>query len=137
MGFVLHKGIVITTLSRWKRIMIAVRAIHTLIMRQHVNVCAKDPMDTYATSKLCGERCARSFVRRFPGTDIYALRIGNIIEPHEYESNFPEYVNKPETRNAMRGVTSMQETWAKYAISVLRKMVWDSKSSTLQIRHRH
>ena len=57
-----------------------------------------DPMDTYATSKLCGERCARSFARRFPGTDIYALRIGNVIEPHEYEKDFPDYVNKPETR---------------------------------------
>ena len=78
--------------------MIAVRTIHALIMRQHVNVCAIDPMDTYATSKLCGERCARSFARRFPGTDIYALRIGNVIEPHEYESDFPEYVNKPQTR---------------------------------------
>ncbi|KAL9638067.1 MAG: hypothetical protein Q9164_001806 [Protoblastenia rupestris] len=57
-----------------------------------------DPMDTYATSKLCGERCARSFARRFPGTDIYALRIGNVIEPHEYEKDFPEYIRKPETR---------------------------------------
>ncbi|KAL9000725.1 MAG: hypothetical protein Q9169_000761 [Polycauliona sp. 2 TL-2023] len=34
----------------------------------------------------------------FPGTDIYALRIGNVIEPHEYESDFPGYVSKPETR---------------------------------------
>lgn len=57
-----------------------------------------DPMDTYATSKLCGERCARSFNRRFPGTDIYALRIGNVIEPHEYEKDFPGHVNHPETR---------------------------------------
>ncbi|KAL9137051.1 MAG: hypothetical protein Q9175_001729 [Cornicularia normoerica] len=57
-----------------------------------------DPMDTYATSKLCGERCARSFARRFPGTDIYALRIGNVIEPHEYEKDFPEYVSNPGTR---------------------------------------
>ncbi|KAI9877662.1 MAG: hypothetical protein M1830_003181 [Pleopsidium flavum] len=56
-----------------------------------------DPMDTYATSKLCGERCARSFARRF-GVDIYALRIGNVIEPHEYERDFPEYVNNPSTR---------------------------------------
>ena len=61
-----------------------------------------DPMDTYATSKLCGERCARSFARRFPETDIYALRIGNVIEPHEYEKDFPEYVNKPETRKRKR-----------------------------------
>ncbi len=57
-----------------------------------------DPEDTYATSKLCGERCARSFARRFPGTDIYALRIGNVIEPHEYEPDFPGYVERPETR---------------------------------------
>lgn len=57
-----------------------------------------DPMDTYATSKLCGERCARSFARRFAGVDIYALRIGNVIEPHEYEPNFPEYVNNPSCR---------------------------------------
>lgn len=56
-----------------------------------------DPEDTYATSKLCGERVARSFARRF-GTDIYALRIGNVIEPHEYETLFPEIVGKPETR---------------------------------------
>ncbi len=56
-----------------------------------------DPMDTYATSKLCGEQCARSFARRF-GADIYALRIGNVIEPHEYESDFPSYVNNPSTR---------------------------------------
>ena len=59
---------------------------------------ALDPMDTYATSKLCGERCARSFARRFPGTDIYALRIGNVIEPHEYNDDFLDFVNKPETR---------------------------------------
>ena len=56
-----------------------------------------DPMDTYATSKLCGEQCARSFARRF-GADIYALRIGNVIEPHEYEADFPGYVNNPSTR---------------------------------------
>ncbi|MCJ1351015.1 MAG: hypothetical protein MMC33_000997 [Icmadophila ericetorum] len=56
-----------------------------------------DPMDTYATSKLCNERCARSFARRF-GVDIYALRIGNVIEPHEYERDFPDYVNNPMTR---------------------------------------
>lgn len=56
-----------------------------------------DPMDTYATSKLCGEQCARSFARRF-GADIYALRIGNVIEPHEYEPDFASYVNNPSGR---------------------------------------
>ncbi|WPH00850.1 udp-glucose 4-epimerase gepi42 [Acrodontium crateriforme] len=56
-----------------------------------------DPMDSYALSKLCGERTARSFSRRY-GNDIYALRIGNVIEPHEYERDFPKYVNEPMTR---------------------------------------
>ena len=36
-----------------------------------------NPEDSYACSKLCGERTARSFARRF-GVDIYALRIGNV-----------------------------------------------------------
>jgi len=56
-----------------------------------------NPMDTYAISKLCGERTARGFARRF-GVDIYALRIGNVIEPHEYERDFPKYVNEPSCR---------------------------------------
>lgn len=56
-----------------------------------------DPMDSYALSKLCGERTARSFARRFKN-DIYCLRIGNVIEPHEYERDFPQYVNEPMTR---------------------------------------
>lgn len=57
-----------------------------------------DPEDSYATSKLCGERCGRSFARRFPGTDIYALRIGNVIEPHEYERDFPAFIKDPASR---------------------------------------
>jgi nucleoside-diphosphate-sugar epimerase len=56
-----------------------------------------NPMDTYACSKLCGERIARTFARRF-GVDIYVLRIGNVIEPHEYERDFPKHVGLPETR---------------------------------------
>lgn len=30
--------------------------------------------------------------------DIYALRIGNVIEPHEYERDFPGYVKDPSVR---------------------------------------
>lgn len=56
-----------------------------------------NPMDTYAISKLCGERVARGFARRFDA-DIYALRIGNVIEPHEYQQDFPAYIIKPEIR---------------------------------------
>lgn len=56
-----------------------------------------NPMDTYAISKLVGERVARGFARRFDA-DIYALRIGNVIEPHEYERDFPKYINDPPCR---------------------------------------
>jgi nucleoside-diphosphate-sugar epimerase len=56
-----------------------------------------NPMDTYAISKLCGERVARGFARRFDA-DIYALRIGNVIEPHEYEKDFPKYIADPKVR---------------------------------------
>ncbi|PWY81580.1 NAD(P)-binding protein [Aspergillus sclerotioniger CBS 115572] len=55
-----------------------------------------NPMDTYAISKLCGERIARGFARRF-GADIYVLRLGRVIEPHEYMGPmFRSYVREPE-----------------------------------------
>ncbi|KAH8791006.1 hypothetical protein F5882DRAFT_291484 [Hyaloscypha sp. PMI_1271] len=56
-----------------------------------------DPEDSYALSKICAEKTARTFARRF-GIDIYALRIGNVIEPHEYERDFPGYISKPAGR---------------------------------------
>ncbi|PVH99389.1 NAD(P)-binding protein [Periconia macrospinosa] len=56
-----------------------------------------NPMDTYAISKLVGERCARGFAHRFK-VDIYALRIGNVVEPHEYERDFPKYIADPKLR---------------------------------------
>ncbi|TKA81506.1 hypothetical protein B0A49_00558 [Cryomyces minteri] len=56
-----------------------------------------DPEDSYALSKICGERTARTFARRYD-VDIYALRIGNVIEPHEYERDFPGYLSAPRTR---------------------------------------
>lgn len=56
-----------------------------------------DPMDSYGLSKVVNEKTARSFQRR-SGFDIYALRIGNVIEPHEYAELFPAYFKKPEVR---------------------------------------
>ena len=41
-----------------------------------------DPMDSYGLSKVVNEQTARSFQRR-SGVDLYALRIGNVIEPHD------------------------------------------------------
>jgi nucleoside-diphosphate-sugar epimerase len=56
-----------------------------------------DPMDSYGLSKVVNEKTARSFQRR-SGVDIYALRIGNVIEPHEYAELFPHYFKHPEVR---------------------------------------
>lgn len=56
-----------------------------------------DPMDSYGLSKVLNEVTARSFARR-TGYDIYALRIGNVVEPHEYAELFPGYFAQPEVR---------------------------------------
>ncbi len=56
-----------------------------------------DPMDSYGLSKVVNENTARSFQRR-SGFDIYALRIGNVIEPHEYTELFPHYFKNPHVR---------------------------------------
>ncbi|MCD2177754.1 NAD-dependent epimerase/dehydratase family protein [Rhizobium sp. C1] len=55
-----------------------------------------NPMDSYGLSKVINEKTARAFSER-TGADVYALRIGNVIEPHEY-SRFPGFVAHPETR---------------------------------------
>ncbi len=55
-----------------------------------------DPMDSYGLSKVINEKTARAFAERFKA-DIYALRIGNVIEPHEY-ARFPGFVAEPMTR---------------------------------------
>lgn len=55
-----------------------------------------NPMDSYALSKICNERTAHAFAQR-DNSDIYALRIGNVIEPHEY-AKFPEFFKNPEGR---------------------------------------
>src|SRR5579871_4919510 len=55
-----------------------------------------DPMDSYGLSKVCNEKTARAFAMRYRA-DIYALRIGNVIEPHEY-SRFKQFVADPPSR---------------------------------------
>jgi nucleoside-diphosphate-sugar epimerase len=57
---------------------------------------AVDPMDSYGLSKVVNERTAHAFALR-TGADIYALRIGNVIEPHEYE-RFPAFLADPGSR---------------------------------------
>lgn len=67
---------------------------HSLPLEEDYDI---DPMDSYGLSKLVNEKTARSFQRR-SGFDIYALRIGNVIEPHEYKELFPNYFRHPEVR---------------------------------------
>lgn len=55
-----------------------------------------DPMDSYGLSKVCNEKTARAFAMRY-GADIYALRIANVIEPHEYE-RFRGFAADPPSR---------------------------------------
>lgn len=55
------------------------------------------PEDSYAMSKVAGEVTARSFQAR-SGIDVYGLRINNVIEPHEYERDFPAYLAEPALR---------------------------------------
>ena len=55
-----------------------------------------DPQDSYGLSKVVNEKTARAFARRYRA-DIYALRIGNVIEPHEYD-RFPAFIAEPMSR---------------------------------------
>ncbi|GAE28069.1 UDP-glucose 4-epimerase [Halalkalibacter wakoensis JCM 9140] len=55
-----------------------------------------DPMDSYAMSKIINEITAKAFHAR-TGMDIYGFRIGNVIEPNEYD-NFPEFFKDPSAR---------------------------------------
>lgn len=55
-----------------------------------------DPMDSYGLSKVVNEKTARAFAMR-TGADIYALRIGNVIEPHEYD-RFSAFLRDPPSR---------------------------------------
>jgi nucleoside-diphosphate-sugar epimerase len=55
-----------------------------------------DPMDSYGLSKVVNEKTARAFAMRF-GADVYALRIGNVIEPHEYDM-FRGFLANPPSR---------------------------------------
>ncbi|KAH8731339.1 hypothetical protein GQ44DRAFT_604338 [Phaeosphaeriaceae sp. PMI808] len=54
------------------------------------------PMDVYATSKVCMENIASSFAKRFKGVDIYCLRIGAVIEPEKHTAKFQAYLWRPE-----------------------------------------
>ena len=54
------------------------------------------PTDSYGLSKVLNEQTGKAFQKR-TGFDIYALRIGNIIEPNEYH-RFEEFSKNPSVR---------------------------------------
>ena len=54
------------------------------------------PTDSYGLSKVLNEKTGKYFKKR-TGIDIYALRIGNIIEPDEYH-RFEEFCENPSIR---------------------------------------
>ena len=54
------------------------------------------PTDSYGISKVLNEQTGKAFQKR-TGIDIYALRIGNIIEPDEYQ-RFEEFCKNPSVR---------------------------------------
>ena len=54
------------------------------------------PTDSYGLSKVLNEQTGKAFQKR-TGIDIYALRIGNIIEPNEYH-RFEEFCKNPSIR---------------------------------------
>src|SRR3954462_1634354 len=66
---------------------------HVLPLEEDYDV---DPMDSYGLSKVVNEKTARAFAMRY-GIDIYALRIGNVIEPHEYDK-FAGFLADPPSR---------------------------------------
>ena len=69
------------------------RDYHSFPLEENYDI---DPMDSYGLSKVVNEKTARAFSERFKA-DIYALRIGNVIEPHEYD-RFPGFMAKPLSR---------------------------------------
>jgi nucleoside-diphosphate-sugar epimerase len=69
------------------------RPLYLPVDEEHPTV----PEDSYAMSKVAGEVTARSFQAR-TGTDVYGLRINNVIEPHEYAEKFPAFLADPALR---------------------------------------
>ena len=87
-----------------------------------------DPMDSYGLSKVCNEKTARAFAMRYRA-DIYALRIGNVIEPHEY-AQFKRFAADPPMRKRNAWSYSTRATSAKSCGSAWRRTASAFRSST-------
>lgn len=75
-----------------------VRPLYVPVDEEHPTI----PSDSYAMSKVVNEATARSFharsVEQGRPADIYALRINNVIEPHEYATLTPGWRADPASR---------------------------------------
>ena len=87
-----------------------------------------DPMDSYGLSKVCNEKTARAFAMRFKA-DIYALRIGNVIEPHEY-GQFKGFPPTRRAASAAPGAPSTRATSARSCGCAWRRTASASRCST-------
>ena len=87
-----------------------------------------DPTDSYGLSKVVGEKIGRSFASR-TGADIYALRIGVVIEPQDYQ-RFRAMRRTRLHAGATPGATSTRATSARSSICALRRMVSVFRCST-------
>lgn len=58
-----------------------------------------EPMDVYATSKVCMERVAASFEKRFRAIgnplDMYCLRFGAVVSPDRHKETMTAYTARP------------------------------------------
>ncbi|KAJ4344243.1 UDP-D-apiose/UDP-D-xylose synthase 2 [Ascochyta clinopodiicola] len=58
-----------------------------------------EPMDVYATSKVCMERLAASFEKRFRAmgkpVDMYCLRFGAVVTPGSHQKTMSAYLERP------------------------------------------
>lgn len=58
-----------------------------------------EPMDVYATSKVCMERVAHSFEKRFRAigrpVDMYCLRFGAVVTPQTHQQTLQTYLRRP------------------------------------------
>lgn len=86
-----------------------------------------DPMDSYGLSKVVNEKTARAFAMRYKA-DIYALRIGNVIEPHDY-ANFLAISTTQCRASAMPGAISTPATSAKSSICASKRTASVSRCS--------
>ena len=81
---------------------------------------------------MVNEKTARAFAMRY-GADIYALRIGNVIEPHEYDCS-------PASSPTRRRASAMPGAISTPAISA-RSCIWHpegrARLSGLQRHQRH